>query len=177
MCMSLRRGISRRVAINVFSGTTEDRVRAVRTQIRGDQPEHVGTAADDVILSLVAINQVVAAVPFNIIISVRVPVRNRMSHSQHINRGGTISLNNVITQLSKDHIVIRTTGDRIIAPHIQVVFGDISVVQQHDGPSDKSIRVNLPVVRHCGHKAGHKVTGRRIKHIQRGSTQHPHVLA
>jgi hypothetical protein len=68
--MTRQRRVARVVAARVGAGAAEDQVGRVRTQRRGDAAEQARAATDDVVLAVVAEQNVGAAAALDVVVSV-----------------------------------------------------------------------------------------------------------
>ncbi len=85
--------------------------------------EQRGAAADDVVLALIAEDQVVAAVALDIIVAVSRTVARRIEEQGAVGPPdrrygighGTVALDRIVAELAEDHVVVGAAGDGVVA--------------------------------------------------------------
>ncbi len=147
--MALRGLITQVVAGPVRPRPAEDHVTAVRTPGRSVQTEQIGIAADNIILTQTTEDNIVTAITFDIVIAVTfrfkrgsnveepVIVTISVDSNSIINQGidRTVALNDIVTQLSENGIILRATGDVVVAEVVGAgCFIGIAVIEDIDFP-------------------------------------------
>ena len=122
------------IAVDCRACATKDQVASVRTVgvIAAQTVEQVGRATDDVILTKVAKDHVVAAVAFDIVVTVTAHAKvilDGWAHGQQAGARitericvnairiicGAVTLDDVVAHLAKDHVILSATGDCVVA--------------------------------------------------------------
>ena len=135
------------VALDAGADATEEHVAAVRTLVRGLQVEQAGAAADDVVLSKAAEDDVAAATALNVIVAV-VGVFERGVDPEvaflvapsvdldvivDVAVDRAVALDDVVAQLAEDHVAAGTAGDVVVAEVVQPgLLVGMRVVEQRD---------------------------------------------
>ena len=122
------------------SRAAEDDITAVRPMIGCCGAKQLGTAADEIVLSEVAEDNVVAAAAFDIVVTVsantcivvgrHVVQSNIKQHVAGQRQGCSVALNRIIAKLPKDRVVFTSPGNDVTAVELRT-RGRCVIKQRH----------------------------------------------